>query len=502
MEPLAKLRIIAQAARPGADVSEDFDQLVKGLEIKGVTQNPKQFHEYMEGIAKGLNVFGDTLRPYQYYEMFKFGRQATPSLSERFILGTAPTLAQELGGSSYGKAVSAFNAAIVGGIMKHSALTDFESLGLVRHEDLLRTRTGEAKGLKPGMHIQGWRLAQSDPNEWIKQYLLPALERAGVKDKDEILQRISALFQNQMASQLVGMLATQQSRIDKDMALLAGAHGLGAADIYQSKDPSIAFSGLKHALEGLGATLGSQLAAGLATPMNDLARAIAGYTDRLTHFQNVDPNKTPTYQKRFNALMNDAFYGDPNSLKAARNDHRRRMQGLDDKYEAASSGLAGAGGDFDDLDRDEKRLARLDIYGPPTAETAALRESVRRRQEAHRALGELADAHEARIAAQSALDANDRRAGGYNSALDLETMRRGMTGSSVAPGLLAFGPTPHQTAPELKGAADINLHIEVTADTDAIVKRVEQSMYASGALRSGTGVSMPEAAPGGMGGGR
>jgi hypothetical protein len=55
---------------------------------------------------------------------------------------------------------------------------------------------------------------------------------------------------------------------------------------------------------------------------------------------------------------------------------------------------------------------------------------------------------------------------------------------------------------ELKGAADINLKIEVTADTDAIVRRVEQSMSAFGALRSGTGVSMPEASPGGGTGGQ
>ena len=100
MQPLAKLRVIAQGARPGEDVSEDFDQLIKGLEIKGVTQHPEEFRKYMEGIAKGLNVFGDTLKPYQYYEMFKYGRQSTPMLSEKFILGTAPTLAQELGGAA------------------------------------------------------------------------------------------------------------------------------------------------------------------------------------------------------------------------------------------------------------------------------------------------------------------------------------------------------------------------------------------------------------------
>jgi hypothetical protein len=92
MEPLAKLRIIAQANRPGEDISEDFDQLVKGLEIKGVTQHPEQFKDYMNGIAKGLNTFGDTLKPYQYYEMFIYGRQATSG----FLRSSSSALPQRL----------------------------------------------------------------------------------------------------------------------------------------------------------------------------------------------------------------------------------------------------------------------------------------------------------------------------------------------------------------------------------------------------------------------
>lgn len=164
-EPLMKLRTLAQLARPGQDVSEDFDQLVKGLEIKGVTQDPKQFREYMQGIAKGINVFGDTLKPYQYYEMFKYGRQATSSLSEQFILGTAPTLAQELGGSSYGRAVSAFNAAIVGGVLKTKAVDEFYRLGLLGNTDVKTLKSGN-KQILAGHNVHGWQEAQSDPNAW------------------------------------------------------------------------------------------------------------------------------------------------------------------------------------------------------------------------------------------------------------------------------------------------------------------------------------------------
>lgn len=269
-ERLTKLRVIVQANRPGENVAEDFDQLVKGLEIKGVTQDKKQFAEYIEGIAKGVNLYGDTLKPYQYYEMFKFGRQATPGLSEKFILTTAPTLAQELGGSSYGKAVSAFNAAVVGNIMKHSAIKDYVKLGLLGREDVEELKSGEFK-FKPGAHVKGWRLAQSDPNMWVREFLLPALEKAGVADKQDVLARISALFQNQTASQLVGILATQQSRIDKDARLYPGAKGTEAAESLALKDLHTALDGLHNQIKSLSAVAGKPFLQPLTDGINTLA---------------------------------------------------------------------------------------------------------------------------------------------------------------------------------------------------------------------------------------
>jgi hypothetical protein len=57
----------------------------------------------------------------------------------------------------------------------------------------------------------------------------------------------------------------------------------------------------------------------------------------------------------------------------------------------------------------------------------------------------------------------------------------------------ALSPTPIGTMPvaKLEGAADINLKIEVTNGPDTVVRKVEQSIAARGALRADTGVSMP-----------
>jgi hypothetical protein len=518
MEEMTKIRVISQANRPGQDVSEDFDQLLKGLEIKGVTQNPKEFKEYMEGIAQGLNAFGDTLKPYQYYEMFKYGRQATPGLSMDYMLSVAPTIAQEMGGSSFGKASSAFSAAIVGNVMKHSALKDFASLGLIDKDDLLTTKTGEAKGLKPGAHMQGWRLAQSNPYEWIKQYLLPALIKAGVTEKEDILARVGALFQNQQAAQLVGILAAQQARIDKDIGIKRGAKGLNSAYDFQSNDPSIAWQGLKNAGEGLAAMLGESFGKKLAPAMSELGKAIAGYTAKITATdleRARHPGQQTTSGKNFNRLMNAVFLGtdsdktvaelsqDENvtgSLNVLRSMHPRERLRAARARLAAANASAGGWNPLDYLIAGGESSIALSDIGSAGPDAQRLRE--------------LTFAHRAKLRAEG-------RLGRFNEYLDStrpfdERVQRGAP--MLAPGLLAFTPggygdmsqgvgvrrgmslpawigsgamQPGQgPSVKLEGKADIGLKIEVSADADSVVRRVEQSIFASGNLRDDTGTTM------------
>jgi len=519
MQEMTKIRVIAQMARPGADVTEDLDQLLKGIEISGKTQNPKEFKEYMEGIAKGLNTFGDTLKPYQYYEMFKYGRQATPGLSEKFMLSTAPTLAQELGGSSYGKAVSSFNSAIIGGVMKHAAFKEFVDLGLVGDSDIeYAKKTREAKGLKPGSHIAGWQLAQSDPNEWVKQFLLPALERKGITDKQEVLALIPRLFQNQLAGQMVGLLATQQSRINKDAGMLSGAKGLEAAGLFQSKDPSLAWAALKNAGEGLAAMLGESFGKALAPAMSELGQAIAGYTAKITATDQErarHPGQQTTSGKNFNRLMNKVFLGtdsdknvgdftqDENvtgSLNVLRSLHpRERLRAARARFAAANA----SGGGWNPLDRliagGESSIALSEI-GSAAPDAQRLRELTFAHRAKLRAEGRLGRFNEyldstrpfdERVQRGAPLLAPGLLAftpGGYGDMSQGVGVRRGM----ALPGWIGSGARQPREGPSVKleGSAGIDLKIEVSADADSVVRRVEQSIFASGNLRDDTGTTM------------
>ncbi|WP_159104012.1 hypothetical protein [Rhodopseudomonas sp. B29] len=240
LDPLAQLKVVALGAHPekAEEIEHDFDQLTKGMEIKGVTQNEEHFKHYMQGMAKAVNVFGDTLRPTDYYEMFKYGRQATNPLSDKFMLETAPTFAQEMGGSSTGKALSTFYGTVIGGKMKDVAAKEFVRLGLADNSKIVRTKTGAVKGLLPNGISQG-QLAASDPYAWVNDVMLPAMARKGITDPKKIQDEIAVMFRDSTAAQLVSILASQQARIEKDWKLVHEAKGLDASDDYLRRDPKV-----------------------------------------------------------------------------------------------------------------------------------------------------------------------------------------------------------------------------------------------------------------------
>ena len=301
-QDFARLRVVAKGADVKASeeqLNEEFDQLLKGIEIKGATQTESDFKTYMQGIAKGLNAFGDTLKPFEYYSAMKYGRQATPTLSDEFILSISPSLTQELRGSGFGKAVSAFNRAIVGNHLEHTSWKALADWGLVNPEDMDRTKTGEIKGIQPGKHIKDWEKAQADPYAWVRDDLVPALAAKGITDKAGITAAIGQIFDNQSASQLVDILATQQARIEKDRALLKGAMGGESAEMFGKEDPKIAGTGLWNTItnrlaEAVPADFFAHLMSAVSTNLNrddrhfDLLSLISDFRGVLGPFDDPD----------------------------------------------------------------------------------------------------------------------------------------------------------------------------------------------------------------------
>ncbi|MBR0969613.1 hypothetical protein [Bradyrhizobium japonicum] len=280
LDPLMRLRVVALGAHPekAEELGEDFDKLVKGMEIKGVTQNVEKFNHYIDGMAKAVNVFGDTLRPTDYYEMFKYGRAATNALGDDFMLKTALTLAQELGGSSAGKALSSFYTQFVGGKMSNKALEQAFKYGLITDESkVIKTSTGNVKGVLPGAFAGQEYLqpGKTDPYGWVNDVLLPTLAAKGVTDPTQIQEVIAALASQQTTAQMMSIFATQQARIKKDAELIAHAKGGAAAEDFQKNDPKVIAKSIGAQLDNTLANTTAPMMPAVNQGMNWLASGLA-----------------------------------------------------------------------------------------------------------------------------------------------------------------------------------------------------------------------------------
>jgi hypothetical protein len=523
MEPLMKLRIVAQGARPGADVSDDFDQLVKGLEIRGATQDLGEFRHMINGIGKAMAVFGDTLRPYQYYEMFKYGRQATPGLSDDFILSVAPTLAQELGGSGFGNAVSGFNRAIVGNRMEHGAIKEFVRLGLLAREDVDWLKSGEAKAIKPGRHIKGWETAQKDPLAWVLGYLTPSYDRLNLNDAERKAEA-SVLFSNRVAAQMVSMLSTQVSKLEKDRKLINEAPGVDeAARRFQSDDPKIAWQGLTHAIETLAGTLGDQFSSALTPATNALAKGITEFNAAVTRHAK-DPYYVSPEQQRFNKLADDIAQNGPLGAPANIDDPRIASE-IDAKIKNAFE----EAGDLDDLadkraelDRREReegkpkehanwlsRTFHEDDRDRYERETAELRAEVERREAARREHDQLLDQsfrsqpvvpQEQRQFPTAEVPLPPRRPAELEAAGAAPQQQRGPDLLNLLNGKIQADVTGKVG---VEGQATVNVNVNVNATSELIsaaasAKSAAMQLHSSASGGgSDKGVSMPEASPNG-----
>jgi hypothetical protein len=233
-------------------------------------------------MAKALNVFGDTLRPTDYYEMFKYGRAATNALSDHFILSTAPTLAQELGGSSAGKALSSFYTQFVGGKMSNKAVEALSQYGLLDPDKVIKTTTGHVKGVKPGGIVGSEYLqpGRTDPYQWVNKVLLPALAKKAVTDPAQIQEVIAAIASQTTTAQMMSIFATQQSRITKDAALVRGATGIESADKFQHNDPKVIAKSIGSQFDNILGNTAEPMMPAANAGMNWLASGLGYMSDR------------------------------------------------------------------------------------------------------------------------------------------------------------------------------------------------------------------------------
>ncbi len=300
-EALTELPVVAQtnaalkALEAGGHVSKGSAQglgfALKGAEVLGVAQNTQRLRGYLNAFVQAKQVMGDLITTEQIYDFATNVKSSGATLSDRFLQRTAMSLTAELRGMRAGTGVDQFVKQITGGFQgnQHAAAKEFLSLGLLNRGDFETSKTGEILGLKTGHHVAGYQLAMSDPDLWVKQYLLPAMQAHHITDEQEQLALVKKLFTSSRAADIVSKLITQAPSFANHATLMDAAYGLNSASIFRG-DPTVQFDALKTSLETFAATLTSPTMQAAAHAMNSIATGLSNLSIRLDDFEKRHPD--------------------------------------------------------------------------------------------------------------------------------------------------------------------------------------------------------------------
>jgi len=465
IDPIAQLRIVTLGAHPERkeELESAFDKLEKSQELVGATQDPERFHRNMDLVAKAMNVFGDTMRPDDFYDFAKYSRRAGQGYSDRFLLGVAPTLMQDMGGKSAGEAMSSFYQQFVAGVMPAYVANIMNKNGLIGDPSKLEyTKAGMIKKVLPGA-VKGYELAKSDPYRWVNEVLLPTLAAHGVKTKEQIENFGAILGSKRTTGQALGIMSTQQSRIGKDLAQEEGAKGLIAWKTFMAKDPFMAMEGVTDQLQNLMAVAGGPLAEPAAHFLNELAGSIDAI---------INATKGHPWAATGLVAGGTAALG-AGSLAAT-------MYGIGKAFNIGKA-LVSSAPKVVDLSGDAAIRA---MQGLPGAAGPSLLGTVGAAAMNY-GLGPLGFL----LGSTRPLNEGEGRgaAGGVYPHFTLDDIR-------------ALGASPTAPAAEVKGNADLNVNVQVEPSDSFIARLVSELRNGINAFGGGTagstGLSMPEAMPG------
>jgi hypothetical protein len=285
--------VAANAAMNAVDKSGEMAKglnfAARGAEVLGLAQDPKRFREYLDSFVKAQQVMGKTITPEMQYEFAKYSKASGATLSDRFKMTTGVSLSQELGGQTTGQSIDQFVKQITGGFQgnQHSAAKEFVAMGLASKDMFETTKTGEIKGMKPGKKLPGASLAQTDPDQYVYDYLLPALEKHNITKQEDQIAQVRRMFPAGRSADLVTKLIQQRESFSNHAKLYGEAKGLGADN---SGDPFVALNSLSTSLQNFAGALTSPAMETAASVLSSMSATVAGWANSMSKFAEAHPD--------------------------------------------------------------------------------------------------------------------------------------------------------------------------------------------------------------------
>ena len=291
---IVQAKSVLDASDPTGERSRGLGLLVKGSEVLGAGQDPERLIKLVDGFVKAMQVMGKTINPEEVYDFAKNSRLSGAQFSDRFLLTTAMSTLQELGGASSGKAANeAVGQLSAAGLGKRTgAVKLLTDIGLIKKGDVVYNNTGEVSRARKGvLHpVQGDNLLATDPDKFLYDVLLPAMEKHGIAKVDDQIAAIRQIFSGSKGAQdLFGKLITQRESYAAHAGMYPQASGIAGA-AQNKNDPLAAASEVSKSLETFMGVLTSPMMLPAAHGMDALATGISKITEAYASFAKEHPD--------------------------------------------------------------------------------------------------------------------------------------------------------------------------------------------------------------------
>ena len=310
IEKVEKLKVVAINRDPKNEeaIREQFTQVMKSAELRGVTMKPDEMFELFDDYAKMLNLSGSTLQPRDFFLSLKYARAEGLKLN-RTAMQDLQILSQELGPTSAGQAISSFGRQFAGGHIEHKQGMAMLKYGLIDPTKVEYLKgTQEIKSVKPE-GIYDRETAIADPRKYIQTTFINKLRAyyGRMPTKEEFENAVAEITQKQTTEQVFDLFGTQKPRFDALHKALEKAKGLEAAQIISDKDPLAIERAAAAAAKDIPGRAAEDLVVAATEKLRDATRA-ANEADTVARQARQELEKqAPGAVEEYNAAMDRKF---------------------------------------------------------------------------------------------------------------------------------------------------------------------------------------------------
>jgi hypothetical protein len=268
IQPFARAAFNMKMATPEGKTFKESDMLLiaKALEQRNATMDPAKMQAELDMLTKVYTATQGRVDASQILGNLQF---AKGGLGQTMDLSFIPIFAAMIeqtkssggAGGSIGTWLTTLQSSVLTGTGKGSAQKIRAEAGLLDPDALVWNRQGNINAQRSRLGMAGADVFQSNPFEWVQNYLKPALVKLGVDlaNSSEVNLALNKIFPDRNAANVAGMMINRGDLLQKDAGNINMALDNAKQYAENVKTATANVDAFKAQLENLAIVMGTTL---------------------------------------------------------------------------------------------------------------------------------------------------------------------------------------------------------------------------------------------------